>query len=167
MDLDTVVGMATLVAVVTGFAIGIAQVRESNRQRRDGMAVNLLQSFRTPEGERAMLTVIDLPEQLTAEQLRARGPELDAVVNKWCMECEALGYMVYRRSLPLHTVDEMFGGVLRSSWRKLRPWLEEKRRASGNKVHFEWFQWLAERLEQYPAPGKLEGAYVAHRDWRP
>jgi hypothetical protein len=31
----------------------------------------------------------------------------------------------------------------------------------------EWFQWLAERMEQYPAPGKAQGAAAAFRDWVP
>jgi hypothetical protein len=30
----------------------------------------------------------------------------------------------------------------------------------------EWFQWLAERLEEDPAPGKAQGAWVAHEAWK-
>jgi len=31
----------------------------------------------------------------------------------------------------------------------------------------EWFQWLAERLEAHPAPGKEEGAHISQRHWQP
>ena len=31
----------------------------------------------------------------------------------------------------------------------------------------EWYQWLAERIDEYPAPGKTVGAPVAFKDWRP
>jgi hypothetical protein len=31
----------------------------------------------------------------------------------------------------------------------------------------EWFQWLAERLDEYPAPGKDVSAPLADRTWTP
>ena len=31
---------------------------------------------------------------------------------------------------------------------------------------FEWFQWLAERLQERDAAAPLPPAYLAHRDWK-
>lgn len=31
----------------------------------------------------------------------------------------------------------------------------------------EWFQWLAERMDENPAKGKSQRAHLFHRSWRP
>jgi len=41
------------------------------------------------------------------------------------------------------------------------------RRATLGAMFGEWFQWLAERIDEYPAPGKDVGAPIAFKDWKP
>jgi hypothetical protein len=46
--------------------------------------------------------------------------------------------------------------------------VEFERERSGSQKTFEWFQWLAEQLEQYKG-GKTSlqiGAHQAYRDWK-
>jgi hypothetical protein len=43
----------------------------------------------------------------------------------------------------------------------------QTRRETLGAMFGEWYQWLAERLEQYPAAGKSQGAAHAFADWRP
>jgi len=80
--------------------------------------------------------------------------------------CETEGYMVFRRTIPLLVVD-LQCGIIRLAWQRLRPWIERDREASGKLNSFEWFQWLAERLEENHRPEKALGAQSTHRDWRP
>jgi hypothetical protein len=78
---------------------------------------------------------------------------------------ESLGVMVFYRLLPLHLVDHLIGGYVRASWLRLRPYVE-MRQAQLGPMFGEWFQWLAERLSESPAPGKDIGAFEAYKDWR-
>jgi len=48
--------------------------------------------------------------------------------------------------------------MIRLTWRKCHGYLGQFR--EGNPSAFEWFEWLYDRLEQYPAPSKTSPAHV-------
>ena len=58
---------------------------------------------------------------------------------------------------------------MRITWRKLKPWAELERRRSGSQKTWEWFQWIAERIEQHGGrkTNLAVGAQEAFRDWKP
>ncbi len=60
-----------------------------------------------------------------------------------------------------------FGGSVVLLWRKLATWVEESRQESSQDTVYEWFQWLAERLQEQPEFDMLAGAHVKHRNWTP
>lgn len=59
------------------------------------------------------------------------------------------------------------GGSVRASWTRLRLYVEEQRREKEIPNMAEWFQWLAERLEEYGRAEKALGTHVAFKDWTP
>jgi hypothetical protein len=74
--------------------------------------------------------------------------------------------LVFHRLLPLRLVDHLLGGYVRAAHLRTRRYVLRRRDEVG--VMFgEWFQWLAERLDEHPAPGKSQNAAVVHRRWRP
>jgi len=75
---------------------------------------------------------------------------------------ETIGLLVFRRLAPLDLVRQQVGGVTRVLWRKLAPWMQEHRIASGNPHFVEWWQWLVEHdRDAAQAP-----AWSRYRDWR-
>jgi hypothetical protein len=165
-DAGTIANIATAAAVLTGLSFGIIQIRQQDRKRQDSAAIAAIQSLQTEAAFESTRLVLELPEGLAAEELRAR-PEVVRAANQLHMAFEPLGYMVFRRLVPLRMVDELAGGAVRATWPRLKPLAEWERRASGNPNRYEWYQWLAERLDERAAPGKLQGAHLAHRGWRP
>jgi hypothetical protein len=75
--------------------------------------------------------------------------------------------MVFHRIVPLRTLDLLAGGVVRGSWMRLHEYIESERDALDMPAFGEWFQWLAERLEQFPQPEKQVGAHIAFSTWKP
>jgi hypothetical protein len=63
-------------------------------------------------------------------------------------------------------VHNLIGTSGPALWRKLAPWVEMLREEQEARTMFEWFQWLAERLESNQAPNE-NPAYEAHRNWMP
>ena len=51
-------------------------------------------------------------------------------------------------------------------WRKLEGWVSDLREEIGRAEAFEWFQWLAEKLEERSDVDDLP-AYEAHKSWVP
>ena len=65
--------------------------------------------------------------------------------------------------------DDMMGGIVRVTWRKMKNYVLHDRVRSGSQKGWEWFQWLYEQLERN-GKGKTSlrfGAFDAYRDWRP
>jgi hypothetical protein len=80
---------------------------------------------------------------------------------------EAIGLMVYQRLVTFHTVQLLMGGTAQASWRVLRPHTELLRDKLNRPSIHEWFQWLAERLAEYPEYRDEEGAYLKYCKWQP
>jgi len=80
---------------------------------------------------------------------------------------ESIGVMVYRRIVPLEIVNELMGGAVVFLWQKLERWTLESRAEQSRDSVYEWFQWLAERLQELPEFRTGPPAYEARRDWRP
>ena len=68
--------------------------------------------------------------------------------------------------MPFVIVHKLLGASTVILWRKLEHWVVALRAELGDDAAFEWFQWLAERLEEYQPRAPLP-AYEAHKDWMP
>jgi len=168
MDLSTFVQIAQIVAptvVGCGVLLGVFQLREFQRNRRVLAAVEVVHSFRNAEFNRALRLVWALPDGLTAEQLRARGPELEDAAILLGTTIESVGVLVYRRVVPIDIVDELMGDAIVAFWPKLSLWIAEMRKVQGRESVYEWFQWLVERLKERQRR-TADGAHVRYREWR-
>ena len=150
--------------VAAGVLIGVVQLREFQRQRREVAAVELVNSFRNAEFNHALRLVWALPETLSAADLRRAGPEVEDAAVLIGTTCESVGVLVFRRVVPLQLLDELMGDAIVRFWAKLEPWVTQLRREQGRDSVFEWFQWLAERLAERERR-TTGGAYVKHRHW--
>jgi hypothetical protein len=153
-------------AVLTAIIFGVTQIHQFRQQRRDALAVELMRSIQDTEFTRSLRILLDLPRDMSAEQFRARGPELEDAAWSLCAKYETLGYLVYRGIMPIELVEELVGGVGVHLWHRLRPWAESTRTEQNQPLLLEWFQWLAERLEARKRPQAVP-AHVRLRDWTP
>lgn len=163
IDLPTVAQLISTFTVVAGFVFAVYQVLNIRRQRRDETALTLIRTVVLPD---AFGNVVrSLPDDATAEAVRSLGPDAERAILSACIAYENLGYLVFLRMVPLHLVEDLYGGLVRQSWRKLRGWVGYAR--AGNPNVFEWFEWLNDRLEAHHGAAKRAPAPVTYRDWRP
>jgi len=156
---------ASALTVLTATVFGVLTLRQWRRTRQLSAAAELVHTIQTPEFNRAISRVMELPE--AADPSRVKGDqETITAIHAIAHVFESLGVLVFHRLLPLHLVDHLLGGYVRASWKRVKPYVLAHREGLGA-MFAEWFQWLAERLEEHPAPGKNVGAPVAHRDWKP
>jgi hypothetical protein len=165
MSPPAVAALASALTVLVGVIMGVLTLRQWHRTRYLTAAGQLVHAMQTADFTRAIGRVMQLPTGANPELVRADDETVTAV-HAVAHVFESLGVMVYHRLLPLHLVDHLLGGYVRASWARVKPYAEVRRGEVGA-MFSEWFQWLAERLEQYPAPGKHQGAHLAHRKWRP
>ena len=167
LDLATILQLATLITIIVGLVFGVLEVHRARRVRADKGARDVLSIAINPDHIEAAYGVIELPEGAQPE-LVASSPELKRLANTLMVQYEYLGNLVYQRIVPLDTLDLLVGGIIRASWKRLRPYIEEQRREKNIPNMAEWFEWLAERLEKYGRTEKAAlGAHIAFKDWKP
>jgi hypothetical protein len=169
LDLGTLSQVAQIfgaVAVVAAIIFGVAQVRHAQRQRLDSAMVELMRAIQDREFTEAFQLLYGLPEGLKLADVRALGSQYELAAILLGSRFETLGLLVFRESIPLRLVEELIGGVVVLMWRKLTPWAIDYRAEQGHDLLFEWFQWLAERIEGRGRK-QQEPAYRRYRDWKP
>jgi len=163
-NLAEIFGAAT---VIGGAVFAVSQLREFRRQRRDAVAAELMRSFYNPELARAVHLVRQVPDSISAADLRAMGDEYEQAAILVTTTYETIGLLTFREIASFTMVRELTGGLAVVMWRKLSRWLEDIREEQHQPSWAEWFQWLAERLDDWAA-GKLpEPAHIREAGWRP
>jgi hypothetical protein len=158
--------IVTLLALLSGLVFGILEVRHARRARTEKGALDVLSLVVNPDHIEASYAILDLPGDASPQTI-LDSPELRRSANTLMVQYEYLGNLVYQRIVPLQTLDHMVGGIIRASWKRLRPYIEGQRQDRDLPNIAEWFQWLAERLEDFGQPEKALGTHVAFKDWEP
>jgi len=169
-DLSTLANFAEIfgaVVVLGGLAFGMIQLSDFRQQHRETAAIELLRSFQNPEFSRSLRAVLALPKGVCKSELvEPRAGEQDAIMVV-VLTFESVGLMVFRGIVPLEMVNQLLGGVCVESWARLSQYMQDSRAESGRKTMSEWFQWLAEHLEEHHARYGRPPAYEQHREWHP
>lgn len=135
------------------------------RERDDHAALQVLTQLQEGEFRGAFARIWELPVGATAEQVAAEGPGMEEAIERVVMTFESMGVMVHNRIVPIDMVDQVIGGFLRESWRRLEDFVLWRRDDRDTRRYAEWYQWLFEHLDRGHRRGV--GAYEAFRDWKP
>jgi hypothetical protein len=162
-DIAEIVGA---VIVVGGVFFAILQMRQIRQQRRELAAIELFRFFGNPNFADAYQIVLHLPDGLSADEIRGGDGKIEEAAMLISTTMENIGVMTYQRIVPFAIVNNLVGTSAIILWRKLENWALALRTELDEPSAFEWFQWLADRLEQHASPADAP-AYVAHVDWEP
>jgi hypothetical protein len=170
LNLSTLANIAEILGallVITGLFFGLMEVRHYRQQRQETASMEIMRAFQSRDFTRALRLVMDYEQECRRCNEETIPQELEDAAMLVSTTLEAVGLMVYQRIVPFRLVQQLMGGTIQASWRVLRPhteWLREK--LSRPSIH-EWFQWLAERLDEHPEYRDEEGAYSKYGDWKP
>ena len=170
MPLDQIANIAEIfgaLLVIIGVFFALVEIRHFRRQRQETAAMEIIRAFQSPEFTRALGLVMDFERECSACRDESMSQELQDAAMLVSTTLESIGLMVYQRIVLFGLVQQLMGGTIQASWRVLRPhteWLREK--LCRPSVH-EWFQWLAERLGEFPEYQDEIGAYSKYQNWKP
>jgi hypothetical protein len=164
-DAVTALGTAfTALVIVATAVVGVGQLNVIRRQRQDSAAVELVRSLQDDGFIRAYNLVFSLPAGITATDLRERGNSyVDAGVVLG-FRFETLGVLVFKGVIPFAIVEDLAGGLVLGTWKRLEDSVRATRRDKRWPGYLEWFQWLAEQFER---GGRLDQTPAFERitDW--
>jgi len=169
-DLATLANIAEILGALTivgGAVFGVVQIREFRTQRREAVAVELIRWFHDPHLAHSVNLIRELPDGVSPEELRSKGPEYESAAVMISTTYETIAFLVFRELTSLAMVRELTGGLAVVMWRKLSRWTDTVRREQAQPSWAEWFQWLAEQLARDSAQKEAYPAYQEFADWRP
>lgn len=152
--------------VIGGLIFAVLQMRNFRQQRRELAAIELFRSFGNADFTRAYECVLNLPEALSTAEIETQYPGQELCLMLICTTMENIGVMTFQRIVPFRVVKNLIGSSTILLWRKLQRWVFELRENLNSPEAFEWFQWLAEKLEECADPNELP-AYEAYKSWKP
>ena len=164
MTIELLLQIVQALAVVGGGLFAIDQLRQMRLQREIQTGAELLRSMQSPLTASTTMMVVELPDNLSTAELKAQTGDKFADVLYLCSVFESMGPLIARGHLSLDYYADFYRGATVHCWRKLRRYIEEQR-ANGYSNLFEWFQWLAERLEAR-APSSEAPAQLQFAEWK-
>ena len=169
MDLSSAANVAEIlgaIIVVGGFAFAIIQLTHFRAQRRDKAALELARSVQNPEFAHALRLILSIPPGLTADELRAKGSQVEDAAMLISLTLESVGIMIHRRIVSIDMVWELMGGVILETWDRIELWVRDIRRAHEREKFDEWIEWLVHQLNEHFDGNGQQPAHVRYADWK-
>ncbi len=167
VDLATILNLVSTIAIVGALIFTALQVRQGNRSQRDQAALAMMKTVMRDTLTQSLELLSDLPANTPLAEIEKAGAETRRALLEFGVGLESIGYMAFRRMLPLDTVDELMGGLTQMYWSRAKAWAENERTRTDNPKFFEWCEWLADRIgdRRRMQRGHLP-AHTQHAPWR-
>ncbi len=166
MDIATLANLINAIAVTAGVIFAAAQISYYRRRRRRDAMLELVRSFQSPTFSKALRSVIELPDNASANEIRETlGPDGEDLIVHLTATWETIGVLLFHGEFTIDIVDDFFSGPILISWRKLLPYTLDLRKRYQRETWSEWFHWLAERMTEREKLSPPVPAYIAHRTW--
>jgi hypothetical protein len=157
-----IANLALALSFIVGLIFGIVQVRAAARDRRERLTLETLRQFQTREFVELMQFLLDRDMPTTREAMRALPPADEASIMQYAQEMESLGILVAERLISIDLVDKTLGSFVTTTWAKYKTLFLDIREKSPDPYLGEYFQWLAERIDERMRKNPRQPVYEAH-----
>jgi hypothetical protein len=143
-----IANIALAVSAIIALVFGIVQVQSATRDRQERLTLEALRNFNTREFSELMnyVTAHDIP--LTHEKWQKLPAAEGIMITQFAQEMESLGLLVAERLINIDLVDKTIGSLVSATWDKYKPMIQDSREKRPDPFLSEYFQWLAERIDE-------------------
>jgi hypothetical protein len=161
--ITTIANLALALSFIVGLIFGIAQVKTSARDRRERLTLQTLREFQTREFVTLMIYINAHDMPTTREELMALPVDDQTNLMQYGQEMESLGILVAERLINIDLVDKTLGSYVVTSWEKYKPLFVEIREKLPDPFLGEYFQWLAEQIDERMQRNPRKPFHETHR----
>jgi hypothetical protein len=143
-----IANIALAVSAIIALVFGIVQVQSANRDRQERLTLEALRNFNTREFSELMnyVTAHNIPP--THEKWQKLPAAEGVMITQFAQEMESLGLLVAERLINIDLVDKTIGSLVSVTWEKYKPMIQDSREKRPDPFLSEYFQWLAERIDE-------------------
>src|SRR6202007_1427380 len=133
---------------IVGLIFGIVQVKAAARDRKERLTLQTLRNFQTREFAELMLQISTYNLPPTMDQWRKIPMRDQIMMLHFMQEMESIGILVAEKFITIELVDKTLGMFVVSSWERFKSLIMNIREQQPDPFLSEYFQWLAERLQE-------------------
>jgi hypothetical protein len=161
--ISLIADISLALSFVIALIFGIAQVRQSTRDRKERLTLEALRSFQTREFAElsGLLNYHKVP--VTLKEFEQLPLEEQAKFIQFSEEMESLGILVAEKIIDIDLVDKTLGSFVASSWQKYKVILQDLRVKHSDPFLGEYFQWLAEYINDQMKRNPRPPFYETHK----
>jgi|SRR5450432_1802250 hypothetical protein len=157
-----IANLALALSFIVGLLFGIVQVRAAARDRRERLTLETLRALQTREFVELMHFVLyrDMPSSREAMMTLPVNDQTSLI--QFAQEMESLGILVAERLINIDLVDKTLGSFVSGSWEKYKTLFLDIRERQPDPFLGEYFQWLAERIDERMRMNPRKPFYETH-----
>ncbi|HWF43942.1 MAG TPA: hypothetical protein VG537_04810 [Candidatus Kapabacteria bacterium] len=143
-----IANIALAVSAIIALVFGIVQVKTATRDRQEKFTLEALRNFNTREFSELMnyVTAHEIPP--THEDWQKLPADERIIITQFAQEMESLGILVAERLINIELVDKTIGSLVSIAWDKYKVMIDDSRKKRPDPFLCEYFQWLAERIDE-------------------
>ena len=166
MELSILFDVVRTLAVILGIFFGLNQLRQYWLSRKRESTLYIVNSMQTKEFINGLWTIQGLQDGMNMIQIEEKlGDKIESIVYVMVM-WETIGMLLFHHEITIDLIDDAFSGPIIFSWRKLEGYVHDFRKKMDRETHFEWFEWLSDRMKEREGLRSRAPAYAAFRDWK-
>jgi hypothetical protein len=143
-----IANVALALSLIVAVIFGIAQVRAASRDRRERLTLETLRNFQTREFSELIVFITSYTIPDNRNEWNTKPVNDRIMLIQLGQQMESLGMLVAEKFINIDLVDKTLGSFVTSSWEKYEKLFLDIRVNQPDPFLGEYFQWLAERLEQ-------------------
>jgi len=149
MDTVTLIAnVALALSFIIALIFGIAQVNTANRDRRERLTIETLRNFQTREFAELILFINSHSMPSNAKEMNALPAKEQVFIIQFGQQMESLGMLVAEKLINIDLVDKTLGSFVTLAWEKYKILFQDMRIKQPDPFLGEYFQWLAERIDE-------------------
>jgi hypothetical protein len=160
--ISLIADVSLALSFVVALVFGAFQVCQAARDRKERRTMEALRNFQSRE-------FAELSGKITYQKTPSNFKEFEqlplseqAKFIQFSEEMESLGILVADRLIEIDLVDKTLGSFVTTSWHKYKMIIEEIRKRNSDPFLGEYFQWLAEYINDRAKKNPRQPFYESH-----
>ena len=140
--------LALTLSLIVAVIFGIAQIRTAKKDRRERLTLETLKNFQSKEFAEMLffITTAEFPKNYKDWLSWGKNDHVSFV--QLMQQMESLGILLADGLIDIDLVDKTLGSFVTSTWEKCKPVVFEMREKHPDPYFAEYFQWMAEQIDQ-------------------
>ena len=162
-EIITIIANVSLtLTFIVALVFGMAEVRAAARDRRERLTLETLRNFETREFAELILFVTSSSTLSSRKELQALPANEQIIFIQFAQQMESLGILVAEKLINIDLVDKTLGSMVTTAWEKYKIMFLDMREKQPDPFLAEYFQWLAERIDERMRENPRKPFYETH-----